>query len=325
MKPASEQNKTVIIPCCGNSFIEGEPIWLARHPNGQYLICQCIADTLVTKPDRIIITILRQHNEKYRAMERLKEILAQVDPAPDILILDNLTEGPAETVYKTIQSMDVHGSIVIRDSDVKLSIAAPEYEDFIAGVDVMDPQNVLPDIRKASFLSINENGVILDVMEKQISSSKICMGMYGFSQSEDFIRAYDELIEPNYEMHKLYVSNIITYLIGAKRKIFHYQPVIRYEDWGLPHIWRQLSARLGTYFVDFELINYEYAQLRQLEGMGAQIIFYTAAPKAAVIKMQERLEEYGFERAVILPQCQNGDMRVINSTDTLKDCLMRAY
>jgi len=316
--------KTLIVPCCGATYIDGVPNWLARHPNGKFLINECILDSLVLRPDRIIITISKAYNRAYNAQESLIKIFSIIHQNPEILILNDPTSGPAETIYQTLIKKNVNGNIIIKDSDVKLSITEITEPNFVVGIDLMCTDS-FPDIRNKAFLKINESKIILDIIEKQINSSKVCFGMYGFSSSEDFLITYESLMDKNYGMNKLYVSNIIAYLIGAKDRVFYYSEAINFEDWGSPYSWGKLVAEYGTYFININLIPSKNDELLKLNMQGARLIFYTPLPSSKYTKLRKMLQKIGFFNFDILTNCQYGRRYLIDSSDDLSKVLLGGY
>lgn len=307
--------KNLIIPCCGSTLIEGMPNWLAKHPNGNYLIVECIMDLRIENFDRILISILKEDDNQYQAKQALEEILKNIVPLPEIVLIDKRTSGPAETVYQTIQKANVCGSIVVKDSDVKLIVDDLDQKNFIVGIDLMDSAGALPDIRSKAFLKTNENNIILDVIEKQVSSSKVCYGMYGFESCKDFVESYEALLDFNYMMDHLFVSNVITYLIGKQNKIFHYVQAKSYEDWDNKESFMRLCKRFSTYFVDAKELKEKHIIdfLLQKEKEGAKIIFYFDKSAKECLLSKEKISHFGFDNFEIVAGCNAGEVHVINS------------
>lgn len=302
------------------SLIDGIPNWLAKHPNGKYLISECISDSQILDYERIVISILAEDNEKYHAKAALERIVAKIVPTPEIVVLEERTSGPAETVYQTIKKAGIAGSIVIRDSDVKLLVSTIAHANFIIGIDLMECSSELPDIRSKAFLKVNENGIILDVIEKQVSSNKICYGMYGFSNCLDFVDAYEALCDFNYDMTQLFVSNIIAYLIGTKDQIFHYIQAQDYEDWDSRQSWNRLKRRFSTYFINLDAkgIEHNFPKLRILEDNGAQLVFYSALPHIQRERAELTLKQNGFAVPRVLMECNCGEYYLINAASQLE-------
>lgn len=269
--------RTLIIPCAGRSTIDNVPKYLAMHPEGKYLFEKCIEGINSKKYTRIIYTILKQDAEVYMSEELIKSKLSGYPV--EVCVLDNFTSGPAETVYFTLMQMHVQGSFVVKDSDNYVQVNDYVYENFVAGLDLMKYEKDIYNIRNKSFIILNEQKQILDILEKQLRSDTICLGMYGFHSVEDYIFAYNRLNDKNYKIKKLYISHVISYLIGYSGKVFYYIPAVEYENWGNARDWNRVKRLYATYFINADGIEFDNIDtqnaLKILSENGAKMIFYT--------------------------------------------------
>lgn len=72
---------TLIVPCGGKSsrFPGLKPKWMLTHPDGMLMVQKSILGLLRNnKFDRIIVTILKQHEIDYDAIEVLKQALCDI-------------------------------------------------------------------------------------------------------------------------------------------------------------------------------------------------------------------------------------------------------
>ena len=60
--------KSLIVLCAGGRLINGLPIFLNRHPDGKLLAEKAIEGILAESYNRIYFTILKEANEKFRAI-----------------------------------------------------------------------------------------------------------------------------------------------------------------------------------------------------------------------------------------------------------------
>lgn len=317
--------KTLIIPCCGLAMIANQPNYLAKHPNGRFLLQECVDDVRILAPDRLVIPVLREHDNTYSSAKFIQSILKDAQPTPEVVILKERTGGPAETVYHTIQAADIEGGIIIHDADVKLRIDAPPPADFVVGIDLMQCGAELLNIRNKAFLKINEDNIILDVIEKQIVSNHAAFGMYSFSKASDFVDAYTELTDVNYQIDKLYVSNIIAYLIGVQNKVFHYIQANSFEDWDDQHNWQRLKNRFGTLFVNADHLFPKYLdQLSLLVERGAQLIFYSSCHLSEAEALQAELSSARLGNYQLITDCQNGMKKLLTTPDDIEQQILRS-
>lgn len=235
---------TLIIPCAGESKLDGKPACIARHPDGKYLFEKCISGLNLENVGRIVITILESDNLKYDIDRKIKKSFAGKFDNVEIYHLPEKTSGPADTVYLTLTNMKISGAFVIKDTDNFISVPKLSEENFVVGLDVFDYD--IRNLRTKSFITLNEQNNILDVTEKQITSNNICAGLYGFKSAKDFVAAYDVLKDPNYEIKKLYVSHIIAYMTGRYTEIFHYIKAENFESYNSREDWDEVKRNCRT-------------------------------------------------------------------------------
>nr|WP_300820027.1 hypothetical protein [uncultured Acetatifactor sp.] len=241
--------KSLIVLCAGGRLINGLPIFLNRHPDGKLLAEKAIEGILAESYNRIYFTILKEANEKFRAGEVLLNELGKKHPV-EIIMLDSPTSGPAESVYETIKTADIDGEFAARDSLNGIRLTNETFGNYVAGLDLTKYDSDVFHVQSKSFIVVNEQHQILDVIEKRFRSDVISVGLYGFKNVSDYMLAYEKLSDSDYPIRKLYLSNIISYLIGYKQKVFHCADVSFHEDWGTTETWSKLQKKYATVFID---------------------------------------------------------------------------
>ena len=211
---------TLIVPCLGRRIVNELPQYLHRHPQGKLLIERSIEGIFSEEYEKILILLLKEDIEKYHADTLIREELKKYPI--EIIILENMTSGPAETVYMALQKANITGSVIVKDVDNYLKIASVPQGNFVAGLDLNTWERDIHNLRNKSFLILNEQGNLLDIIEKKVRSDVICLGLYGFNKAEDFVKAYEKLNDASYPILKLYISHVISYLIGYSGRVFHY-------------------------------------------------------------------------------------------------------
>lgn len=258
--------RTLIVPCAGSRKIGNEPLFLNRHPDNKLLVLKSIEGIHPEKYDKIIITILTSDNEKYHAMEKINN--ANKDKyVIEFVLLDYPTKGPAETVYRTIVEAEVRGEFAVRDSHAYIGTKKYYEGNFVAGLDLTKYEKTIDNLRSKSFIIINEQGQILDIVEKHFCADVISVGFYGFKNVDDFKTAYEHLCDPNYGIQKLYLSHVISYLIGYKQRIFHSAEVIEFEDWSTSIAWQHVQKKNSLCFIDMDRIQFNDVVKRNLKKM----------------------------------------------------------
>lgn len=267
--------RTLIIPCCGGRQIDGRPQYLVRHPRGKLLLEKCMEGINPAQFDRILVTVLREDHAK----ETILSELGGTYPV-EVVELAEQTNGPADTVYETVVQANVTGSLVVKDVDNFVAVQEVPEGNFVAGLDLNTWEHDVHNLRNKSFLIINEQKNILDVIEKQFRSDVICLGLYGFKSAERFCEAYRRLNTTDYPITRLYLSHIISYMIGYYDQVFRYVEASAYENWGDRQDWENAQSKYATYFVDLDQIT-DPEPLKALAKNGAVVIGFSASGKTA--------------------------------------------
>ncbi len=258
--------RTLVVPCAGTRKINNNPLFLTRYPDNQLLALKAIEGVYPDNYDRIIFTVLKDVDKKFHACEMIKrENKGKYNV--DFVVLDEQTSGPAETIYQTIKKAGIDGEFAVRDTHAYLSVKKDYVGNFVAGLDLTTYEKTIDNLRSKSFITINEQGQILDVVEKHFCSDVISAGFYGFKSTEDFNNAYEHLCDPNYNIQKLYLSHVISYLIGYSQRVFHRAKVLEFEDWSTSMAWQKVQKDNSLCFIDLDSIEIDFDTLDKLVSL----------------------------------------------------------
>lgn len=321
--------KTLIIPACGASRLEGPPRFLVRHPNGNRLLKHCIMGFHNYNFDKIIIAV-RETDENIFQIQNIidTEFTEFTNIVLEVLSID--TFCPAETVYYAIKNNNVIGEIIIHDADIYVDMPEISSSTFVIGTNLMELNPTITSIKDKCFLKINEQNCVLDIIEKCVKSDIICLGVYGIEDAELFISAYESLSSIPAITDHLYISHIMSYLLGMGKKIISFYNATTYESWATDGEWANLKCMFGTYLINFdELIertnstDYEIyykhsARLKQLQDYGAKLVFFTTHSENKHDKIVSCLKKYNVKPHEILFDCSFNATYMINSKKDLK-------
>lgn len=264
--------RTLLVPCLGHVLYDGVPNYLWHCASGEVLLARALHGVHFEKFDRIVLSMLAGELEQFEPLGRLPEDLRT---RIEICCFEKQTSSVAETVFQTIQRMKITGNLVIKDCDSYFQMEDSD-GNFVAGIDVCDYPWELAGLKKKSFLRVNEQGNIIDIIEKHLRTDIISVGGYGFEDASDFLFAYQRLKDKAYGIDKLYVSHVIAYLIGEEENVFSYVPALEYEDYGSQEealAWRQRSKikrRLAIFDLDGTLFDTTEVNYRAYkEALGA--------------------------------------------------------
>ncbi|AKL98629.1 HAD hydrolase family protein [Endomicrobium proavitum] len=325
---------TLIIPCAGksNRFPNMKPKYLLTHPDGELMIQKAMKGINIDVFDRVIITIVKPHDDKYEAKTILKQVFAK-NKKVEICVLEDFTKSASETVYLTLKNMKVsRGGIVVKDSDnyVK-TIIRKKINNFITGYDLHKHPNI-SNIPGKSFLIVNEQNIIDDIIEKKVVSSIISLGVYAFESPDIFISGYEKLSVEKLGGGEMFVSHVISYLISTKKVVFEYNEACGYEDWGTLAEWKDVQKRFRTYFIDIDgvlmknsgqygKINWSNNKItieeninviKQLQDLGGQIVIVTSRTEKYKTAIQKILNKNGIKPYAIITGLNHSARVVIN-------------
>lgn len=267
---------------------------------------------------RIVISVLREHDVKFRAVDRLRSVFGD---QVEIVVLDNPTAGAADTVYQTIKKANITNAFLIRDCDSFFDAEIAKHNAIY-----VSSLSANPDIRNCaakSYTLSNNQGIVYKIVEKQIVSDRFCVGGYQFLSAEQFCRAFERLSSTDHR--ELFVSNIVDLLL-EQNTVFVEQPVSNYVDVGTDEDWFRYNKK-PTYFIDIDGVliknsseyhnDYEILQnnvdaLRQELARGCRLIFCTARPDKYRDITERTLADLGFGACMLIMGIHHSSRVLIN-------------
>lgn len=330
---------TLIVPCAGISsrFPNMRPKWMLTHPDGKLMVEKAIEGLNTDAFDRIIITILREHAEKYESELWLKQIF---EDQVEVCIVEDSTFSQTETVYQTLLQMNVKGPFCVKDSDGYIEVVI-KGENFVTGKDIRSMPD-LTNVPAKSFVLKNEQNILTDIIEKSVSSNHISIGLYGFGDALQYIDKYLELSNL-ISTEEIYPSHIISSLIG-EGSIFRYLEAKEYQDWGTAKEWRNDALKMSLYLVDIDGVVFRnkgrygsknwssedvplvsnIKKLKEIQKNGGQFIFVTSRPEKYRKKTELSLKQQDLTWHNIVMGCFHSQRYIINdfaSTNQYPSCV----
>jgi len=276
-----------------------------------------------------IIAVLREHCENYDADIILKQIFGD---SVKILILEEQTKSPAETINKTIKAFKIDNQVVIKDSDCLVRVPYSPEKNYTVGLKITDKTSV-EKIQEKSFIIKNDDNILKDILEKQIVSDIICLGIFSMSSSE-FVSAYEKICANDVYKHEneIYVSHIISYLVTNQQTVFEYVEATEYVDWGTIKEWYREINKHKTYIFDidgvllqncgrygknnwsnyFKPIKENINILKKLSDNGNEIIFMTARPEEHLNQFRDLMKELKINYKTIITSCNHSKRIIVN-------------
>lgn len=235
----------------GRKLFLGLPQWISEFPTGETLLESGLKNINLDIYDKIVVVILKKELTIPGSLEIIKRIELRY-PTLCFFYLDILTNGPAETVYRVINQLKITGNLIVKDVDAVFSFDSSTFDNFIVGTNIIRYQSDIAHLLQKSFLILNEQRQILDVIEKKIKSEFISMGMYGFRDARLFKKAFEQLSDVSYPIKKIYISHIISYLIGRYGESFSYSELKEFCSFDSEHDWIKMLKKYETYIIDLD-------------------------------------------------------------------------
>jgi dTDP-glucose pyrophosphorylase len=169
---------------------------------------------------RFIFICQNSHVAQYS----LDKFLAEWAPGSVLIGIDGLTEGAACTILKAKDWIDNDFQLMIANSDQYIDTDIKHYlhemsNEKLAGL-IMTMEANDP---KWSFVGLNENGYVTNVVEKQVISNEATVGIYNFRKGSDFVFAANEMIKKQQRVNgEFYVAPVYNQLIEKGALIGYY-------------------------------------------------------------------------------------------------------
>lgn len=180
-----------------------------------------------TVTHRFIFLCLREHMERFLIDKQLR----QWEPNCEIVPVDEVTEGAACTVLLVKDFINNSNPLMIANSDQWVNININEY---LSSLESANADGLImtmwADHPKWSYVRLDENGAICEVVEKKVVSHEATVGIYNFRHGSDFVMAAENMIAKNLRVNnEFYVAPTYNELIQLGRKIVYYNVGREYD------------------------------------------------------------------------------------------------
>ncbi len=313
----------IIVPAAGLStrFPNMKPKYLLYDYKGDMMLMNALR-TFRERGYRIHLGILKEHEEKYNV---IKQIQHEWSDNINYVIIDKPTRGPADTVYQIIKASGIHTSeIFIKDCDSFFEHDITEGDNYVC-VSKISQHEILKKLASKSFTISNENGIITDIVEKEVVSDTFCVGGYKFSSAMMYKNAFEQLNTDR----EVFVSDVIGRCIN-NLQVFTNKLVTDYVDVGTASDWFEYNDRPvifcdidGTIIVaqsrlDLEgkkepvVLQKNVDRLLKMQENGSQFIFTSARENQYTSLTREMLYKLGFKSFNLICGLQNTKRILIN-------------
>ena len=248
-----------------------------------------------------------------------------------VIVLNQPTQGPAHTVMEIIDrsGIDVNDAILIKDCDSFFDHQSDD-ANYVCVSNIADHE-LLRQLGKKSFVVSNDQGIITNIVEKQVVSHLFCVGGYAFRRAQIFIDSFRNL--ENFHDHEIFVSHVIEQAM-YQGEVFSVKTVQDYVDVGTAEEWwRYKDLGRDTIFCDIDgtIVEAQLPQHRdqppralqknvdrllELQAQGAEIIFVTGRKSEHDIYTRKLLDDLGFVGCRLISGLPNTRRVLINDYNT---------
>jgi HAD superfamily hydrolase (TIGR01509 family) len=177
---------------------------------------QVVVENLNIDANYIYIT-QKKHREKYN----LDTLLNLITPGCKIVEVDGLTEGAACTALLAKKYINNDNSLFFANSDQFVEWDSNEFmykmQETNADGGIVTFKATHP---KWSFAKINENGLVIEVAEKNPISDNATVGYYFWKHGSDFVKYAEQMIKKNIRVNnEFYVCPVFNQAIEDKKEI----------------------------------------------------------------------------------------------------------
>lgn len=323
---------TLMLPCAGKStrYKQTRPKWMMTAPDGLLAIQKAAASVSGAHVIRRVIAIRAEHDEKHQASLVIRRAFGE---QIDIVRIDRDTNGPAETVAEIIQQANIRGPILIKDADSFFDPITPCNGSFIVSCDLR--QNLdFARVGAKSFVVLNEQGNAVDIREKSVCSNNVSVGLYAFSEAEDFLRWYDSAKNMT-QGGEIFISQVISEAF-RHNEVFKSIAADNVIDVGTLEDWQGFTSRYQLILTDIDGVIFQnqsayfepywgspvaqidenIQRLINLQQQGAQLVFVTSRPEKYREPTMHALTEAGLTVHALVMGCHHGKRVLINDFAT---------
>lgn len=329
----------LIVPISGKSsrYPNVKPKWMLAHPNGKFMAIQSISGLNLEQFNKIVFVFLQEHEEKYNFKQGfIKELEDNNITNYKLCGLSSPTKDVTETVSRAITTLDLKGPILIKDSDSYFSCGDIPQGNYVFYSDLKNTKCTKP--AGSSYIVLDENNVITNIVEKRIISSTICVGGYLFEDAQQFLDVANSITSDS----ERYISDIIYLNMLRNKAVFRGIEVTDLEDWGTLEDWRAYKREFATLFLDIDGVIVEHSSihfppyiatssaikenldyLKSLDPNKVEIILTTSRTEEYREQTEAQLKSLGLQYSQLVMGLKSNKRIVINdysSTNEYRNC-----
>jgi hypothetical protein len=243
--------RSLVVPMAGKSsrFPNMRPKWMLTHPmTNRFMVTESILGLNLNFFDHIYFICLQEHEDKYEFIKGFTSELNELGlyEKSKIVLLSNQTKSQSETVYNFLKNIELEDFIFIKDSDGYYECELLNEKNQVAYFDLNDMDDI--NARTKSYIELDINQMVTNIVEKHVISSTFSSGGYGFADAKEFCATYEKLQDMEGEC---YISHIIFEMM-LSGSTFYGTKTSNFKDWGTIDAWNKYKSQYKCLFVDID-------------------------------------------------------------------------
>jgi hypothetical protein len=284
----------------------------------------------------LVVVVLAEHEESFGASQILERQFERLGLANRlrVVIIEESNSQPS-TVAQALLQIAYDGPVFVKDSDNHF-VFRPSGKNEIACVSL--GSLAVAKAGNKSYVVVNEEGVVVNIVEKRVVSDTFCCGGYGFANASDFVETFQHLAS----VENLYISHLV-YDQVLRGSMFRATLAADYADWGTLEEWRAYCRRFATLFVDLDgtivansseffeptwgssgPLDQNVAVLNDLVASGfVDVVITTSRSRLVEQQTREQLAKLGLRYTQLLMEVMHGQRVIINdyaATNPYRSC-----
>lgn len=211
----------IVIPMAGagSRFAEaGYPMPKPLVPVlGEPMYAWALRSLPLERARRLILICLQEHLDRYELEADIRARFGGRGFALEVLGLDHVTGGQAETVMTASRWIDDEEPLLVFNADtfIPVPFAPPEGLDGVI-------QTFGSDDPRYSYVRLDAEGLVVEVAEKRVISPHATTGLYMFSRGRDFVEFTKRFLDAGLRINgESYVMLTYEQMLLAGKRIGH--------------------------------------------------------------------------------------------------------
>ena len=187
---------------------------------GKPMIKRVIDNLTPQREHRFIFIVRQEHVEQFH----IDKLLHDSCKSCRIISIDHVTEGQACSALLARDYINNNDPVMIANCD---QYVRANMDDYLSEMERENADGLIMTLKAYnpawSYVKFGDNGLICEVVEKQVVSEHATVGIFNFARGKDFVWAAEEMIRQNLRVNgEFYVAPVYNMIINKGAKVIPY-------------------------------------------------------------------------------------------------------